>query len=67
MAYGDTKDKWLYDIFLDDFIVGNQGDGAFDTKEEAEIDANEWIEQCLASEYSRSADDFRIEYYQAIY
>ena len=43
----DTKDKWLYDIFLDNLIVANQGDYAFDTKEEAEADANQYIEDTL--------------------
>ena len=67
MAYGDTKDKWLYDIFLDECCVGDQGDYAFDTKEEAEIDANEYLELAISKEYGRNADDFKIEYYQAIY
>lgn len=67
MAYGDTKGKWLYDIFLDDCYVGDQGDYAFNTKEEAEVDANHYLEQALVEEYNRSADDFVIEYYQAIY
>lgn len=65
MEYGNTEGKWLYDIFLDDCFVGNQGDSAFDTKEEAEIDANEHLELALANEYNRNADDFKIEYYQA--
>ena len=67
MAYEDTKGKWLYDIFLDDNYVGDQGDEAFDTKEKAEIDANEYLELALSKEYGRSADDFVIEYYQEAY
>lgn len=67
MKYGDTKGKWLYDIFLDDLCVGNQGDEAFNTREEAEIDANEYLEQALVNEYNRNADDFKVEYYQAQY
>jgi ADP-ribosylglycohydrolase len=39
-----TKDKWLYDIFLDEHIVGNQGDEAFDTKEEVLAKAKESAE-----------------------
>lgn len=58
--------KWLYDIFLDDCIVGNQGDYEFDTKEEAVIDANDYIENTLVSEYERNGDDFEVQYYQAI-
>ena len=61
------KGKWLYDIFLDDLIVGNQGDEEFDTKKDAEVDANEYIEQALAKEYGVNGDDFRIDYYQAIF
>lgn len=65
--YKDTKDKWLYDIFLDDNCVGDQGDEVFNTKDEAITDANEFIKQALAKEYNRSIDAFRVEYYQAIY
>jgi len=67
MAYEDTKGKWLYDIFLDDNYVGDQGNEAFDTREDAEIDANHYLEQVLVAEYGRSADDFVIEYYQGAY
>ena len=65
--HGNTKGKWLYDIFLDDNHVGDQGDEAFDTREDAEIDANHYLEQALANEYNRNADDFVIEYYQGAY
>ena len=61
------KGKWLYDIFLDDCLVGDQGDEAFDTKEEAEIDANSYIEDELTKEYEEPRDRFKIEYYQAQY
>ena len=33
------KVVWLYDILLDGFIVGTQGDLEFNSKEEAEKDA----------------------------
>lgn len=65
--YGGTKDKWLYDIYLNDCIVGNQGDYAFDTKEEAEIDANDYIENGLSKFYEANGGDFVIDYYQAQY
>lgn len=60
------KDKWLYDIILDGQFVGDQGDYEFDTKEDAINDANHFIENALAIEYERSADDFEIQCYQAI-
>lgn len=63
----EYKGKWLYDIFLHGRCVGNQGDGAFDTKEEAEIDANEWIENVLSDFYGENANYFVIDYYQAQY
>lgn len=65
--YGDTKDKWLYDIYLNNCIVGNQGDYAFDTMEEAAIDANDYIENGLSKFYEVNEDDFVIVYYQAQY
>ena len=40
----EYKGKWLYDIFLHGRCVGNQGDEAFDTKEEAEKIARETLE-----------------------
>lgn len=63
----DTKGKWLYDIYLNNYIVGNQGDYAFDTKDEAEIDANDYIENGLSEFYKANGDDFVIDYYQAQY
>lgn len=63
----DIKGKWLYDIYLDDCIVGNQGDYAFDTKDEAEIDANDYIENGLSKFYEANGDDFVVDYYQAQY
>ena len=63
----EYKGKWLYDVYLDDFIVGNQGDEAFDTKEEAEIDANDYIVNGLNKFYEANETDFVIDYYQAQY
>ena len=67
MTATEWKDKWCYDIILNGVVVGNQGDETFDTKEEAVIDANEYIELALCNEYNVSGDDFEIEYYQAQY
>ena len=63
----EYKGKWLYDVYLGDFIVGNQGDEAFDTKEEAEIDANDYIVNGLSKFYEANENDFVIDYYQAQY
>lgn len=61
------KGKWLYDIFLDDYIVGNQGDEEFDTKEEAEVDANDYIVNGLMKFYEvDDGDKFMVDYYQAV-
>jgi len=35
--------KYIYDIFLGDYLVGTQGDYRFNTKEEAEEDAKDYI------------------------
>ena len=63
----EYKGKWLYDIYFNDCIVGNQGDYAFDTKNEAEIDANDYIENALSEVYEANGDDFVVDYYQAQY
>jgi len=67
MVATEWKDKWLYDIYLNGHIVGNQGDEAFDTREDAIIDANQYIEEALCKEYNANGDDFEVEYYQAQY
>lgn len=57
--------KWLYDIFLDDRFIGDQGDGEFDTVDDAVNDANDYIE-FLAREYERNESEFDVSVYQAI-
>ena len=56
-------DAYLYDITLDDKLVGDQGDGYFDTKDEAREDAEDYIRMELIKEYNRPFDDFKIECY----
>lgn len=66
---GDTK-KYLYDIFLDDLpqgnCVGDQGEREFDTIEEAQADADDFIISELSKEYNKPAKDFRVEIYKAL-
>ena len=56
-------DAYLYDITLDDRLVGDQGDEYFDTKDEAREDAEDYIRMELMKEYNRPFDDFKIECY----
>ena len=56
-------DAYLYDITLDDKLVGDQGDEYFDTKDEAREDAEDYIRMELMKEYNRPFDDFKIECY----
>ena len=65
--YGDTANKWLYDIFLGKYKVGNQGELAFDSKESAEIDAKEYIKRWLSAQYKVAENEFVIDCYQAKY
>ena len=64
MADTEYKGKWLYDIFLGNYLVGNQGDESFETKKDAEIDANDYILNGLSKFYNVNDDDFTVEYYQ---
>ena len=59
------KGKWLYNISLDDYIVGNQGDEEFDTKEEAQADADDYIISMLEKEYDAPHSLFEVNCYQA--
>lgn len=56
-------DAYLYDITLDDKLVGDQGDESFDTKDEAREGAEDYIRTELMKEYNRPFDDFEIECY----
>ena len=67
MADTEYKGKWLYDIFLGNCLVGDQGDEIFETKKDAEIDANDYILNGLSKFYNVNDDDFTVEYYQAQY
>lgn len=61
------KNKYLYDIVLDEQVVGNSGDMDFDTEAEAKVDANDFISGELSKEYNRNINDFKILPYKAIY
>lgn len=63
--------KYLYDIFLDDLpqgsCVANSGDFEFDTEEEAQADADDFIISELSKEYDRPVRDFRVGIYKSLY
>ena len=61
------KNKILYDITLDEMVVGNSGDMEFDTEAEAKADANDFIIGELSKEYNREIDDFKVLIYKALY
>ena len=58
------RDIWLYDITLNGQLVGDQGDGEFDTKEEARADADDYIISGLCKEYNAKPKDFVVDCYQ---
>ena len=60
------ENKWLYDIFLNDNLIGDSGDLEFDTKAEAKTDADDYILE-LCKEYKVNPKDFEIQIYQAQY
>ena len=60
-------EKILYDIILDEQIVGDSGDMEFYTKAEAQADADDFIISELSKEYNRKVSDFKVSLYKAIY
>lgn len=60
--------NYLYDIYLDDLpqgnLVGNSGDLYFETEEQAQADADDYIISELSKEYGRPAKDFRVDIYK---
>ena len=56
---------YLYDVYLDNKCVGNQGDGSFNTENDAIEDAKDFIHNDLLKEFKRPSKDFSIECYQA--
>jgi hypothetical protein len=60
------KGKWLYDISLNEYFIGDSGDLEFETKEEAKKDADDYCIS-LAKEYDVKPKDFDIQIYQAMY
>ena len=65
--YGEPYRMYLYDIFLDGAYIGDQGDGEFRTKEEAQADADDYIISELSAEYNRPVSDFKVTVYKANY
>ena len=63
--------KYMYDIFLDKLdcgnLVGTNGDLEFDTKEEAQADADDYIISELSKEYCRPVSDFDVLIYKSQY
>lgn len=67
----DTKDKWSYTVILNDEVIYDGEDGLldtsyFNTKKEAENDANDFINY-LVKENKGNTDDYEVEYWQAQY
>lgn len=59
--------KFLYDIALEDKYIGDSGDLEFDTKEEAQADADDYIISELSKEYCRPVSDFDVLIYKSQY
>lgn len=59
------KGKYIYDIFLNEVMVGDSGDEIFDTENEALADAHDYIISYLADEFKKQANEFEIQIYEA--
>ncbi len=57
--------KFLYDIMLDGKCIVNSGDFDFDTRAEAQADADDYITNELSKEYNRKVGDFEVSVYRA--
>ena len=58
-------EKYIYDIILNEVMVGDSGDEIFDTKAEALADAHDYIISYLADEYKKQVNEFEIQIYEA--
>lgn len=62
-----NEEAYMYDIFLDKLergsLVGTNGDLTFDTKEEAQADADDYIISELSKEYNAKVNEFRVQIY----
>lgn len=54
---------FIYEILLDDQLVGDSGDEIFDDEVSVELDA-EYLLGYLMEEYNRPEDDFEIVIYE---
>lgn len=67
--------EYIYDIYLDDELVGDSGDEIFDDETQAKLDAEDYIGNYLTEEYDRPTKDFEMvllgkdqgEYYTKLY
>ena len=57
--------KYIYDIYLDDALVGDSGDEIFDTEEEAKADADDYIISTLEDEHEKGYKDFEVVIYES--
>lgn len=61
------KEVYMYDIFLDKLaqgnLVGTSGDLTFDTEEQAQADADDYIISELSKEYNAEVSEFRVQIY----
>lgn len=55
---------WIYDIILNGQTVINSGDEEFDTKAEAQADADDYIISELCDEYEANANEFTVNCYE---
>ena len=56
---------YIYDIELNNKIVGDSGDELFDTEDEARADADDFISY-LADEHKVEPKDFEVVIYESI-
>ena len=56
---------FIYDVLLNDELVGDSGDEIFDTKAEAQADADDLIISALEDEYKKPYSAFEIVFYES--
>ena len=60
---GEIK-MWSYIIKLNDFVVGDNGDLEFETEQEAQADADDYIISELADEFNVQCNEFEVEIWE---
>lgn len=56
--------EWMYDIMLNDKVVGTSGDLTFETYGDALADAHDYILSILEKEYEAKAYEFKVNVYE---